>query len=592
MLTVGTNIMPDNDDNYEKTEIVYGTENLLKFALEDIRRAKRNIDLFGGKDGPPPIIDGPSLIMSTEPAYLEFKEASSRGIKQRHLTEITSDNIAYCKKLMEFQELRHMQGVKGHLVIRDGELIVLHAFTGSPPSLTHGIVSTVKVLVHQQQNFFDVLWEKAIPAELRLREIEEGVPTTKIELIQDTESSIRQAFEMTSRAKDEVLILFPAAKTFTIAMMTELAKIYRSLSNAEVKVKTLIPAAIEKENNVEFCDCIAKLKASAPFAAVKVSDTDLKTSMMLIVSDRKEFMSWELKDNTVDDPRKAGGISTYSNLKSLASSYATIFDNLWKITDMVDELHATNFRLEKNEKAMKEFIDIAAHELRTPIQPILGLSEIVQELGPISSEQKKMLKIIIRNANRLDRLADQILDVTRIEREKLIISKQRVDVEELVRGVVQDYHNALIKNKEDDTQSANLTYQGISQGVNEDKSSGSGLTVLGDPERLMQVMSNLLSNALKFSMSGGTIEVTVTRRTLGDLQKDYAEISVSDEGVGIDPKILPRLFEKFVSKSAKGIGLGLYLSKKIVEAHGGRIWAENNREGRGASFTFVLPLAS
>src|ERR671914_2849101 len=153
---------------------------------------------------------------------------------------------------------------------------------------------------------------------------------------------------------------------------------YRKMSENGVDIKVLVPrgdAEIE-ENNEQ----IAKLREEiSPSIDLRLSDAGLNTRMTIMISDRNEFMSWELRDDTLNDPYLAGGIATYSNIKSLANSYATIFDNLWKITELAENLRLTNIKLEGNEKAMKEFINITAHELRTPLQPILGLSEVVRD---------------------------------------------------------------------------------------------------------------------------------------------------------------------------------------------------------------------
>ena len=134
-----------------------------------------------------------------------------------------------------------------------------------------------------------------------------------------------------------------------------------------------------------------------------------------MISDRKKFVSWELRDDTLDDPYLAGGIATYSNTKSLAGSYATIFDNLWKITELTENLRTAIMKLESNDKAMKEFINIAGHELRTPIQPILGLSEILPNARNDPEQHRKLVQVIVRNAHKLENLAEDILDVARIE---------------------------------------------------------------------------------------------------------------------------------------------------------------------------------
>jgi signal transduction histidine kinase len=304
-----------------------------------------------------------------------------------------------------------------------------------------------------------------------------------------------------------------------------------------------------------------------------------------MISDRNEFMSWELRDDTLDDLYMAGGIATYSNIKALASSYAVIFDSLWKITEFAENLRIANIKLEGNEKAMKEFINIAAHELRAPIQPIVGLSEMLSDARNDPQQQKKLFDVIIRNAHKLENLAEDVLDVTRIESGRLQLSMQKIDLYELVESVVSDFQRFLPADG-----NVTMSYQQkLSDDFDENNKGMSRVVVLGDPERIVQVLSNLLRNALKFT-NNRKINVRVGRKD----SPSYGEaiVSISDSGKGIDPEVKSKLFEKFVSKSEKGTGLGLFISKSIIEAHRGKIWGENNKDAKGATFTFTLPLAT
>jgi len=240
----------------------------------------------------------------------------------------------------------------------------------------------------------------------------------------------------------------------------------------------------------------------------------------------------------------------------------------------------------------KEFINIAAHELRTPIQPILSLSQILhsrKEDGG-GEQEEEIVDAIVRNAKRLQHLTDDILDVTRIESKSLNLKKERVDLNDLIAVVVEDYRRQIEKASSDHNSNPNVIYEEPNK--EEDKA----IFVEADRQRLIQVISHLLSNAIKFTTGEegerGTISIGVEKK--GDQE---VIVSVRDTGSGIDKEILPRLFTKFTTKSYQGTGLGLYISKSIIEAHGGKIWAENNnnnngneKERRGATFYFTLPL--
>ena len=228
------------------------------------------------------------------------------------------------------------------------------------------------------------------------------------------------------------------------------------------------------------------------------------------------------------------------------------------------ELRTANEQLKNHDKMQKEFINIAAHELRTPIQPILGMAEMLEnELG----DKREDIKMIVRNAKRLERLTRDLLDVAKIESQSLKLNKERFNISELISILVEDYRKQFA-----DGHDTSLEYE----------SKGQDIVVEADKERITQVISNLLDNALKFTSNGNVIIAS---------KKEDGQVSVSvkDTGAGIAPDILPRLFTKFVSKSQKGTGLGLFISKSIVEAHGGKIWGKNNEREKGATFTFTIP---
>ena len=237
-------------------------------------------------------------------------------------------------------------------------------------------------------------------------------------------------------------------------------------------------------------------------------------------------------------------------------------------------LAAANEQLKVHDKMQREFINIAAHELRTPIMPILGEAEFIKHQFDNKKKtveiEKEQVSLIIRNAKRLDRLASDILDVAKIESQSLKLNKERFNLKAVLSAAVQDLGDHIAKNIGNDP-SLEVLYN------------ANDIIVSADKERITQVISNLLSNALKFTEEG-YISISAEKK-----DKDVI-VTVEDTGVGIHPEILPRLFSKFVTKSEKGTGLGLYISKNIVEKHGGKIWAENNADGKGATFVFSIPI--
>jgi signal transduction histidine kinase len=236
-----------------------------------------------------------------------------------------------------------------------------------------------------------------------------------------------------------------------------------------------------------------------------------------------------------------------------------------------EKLESANEQLKVHANMQNEFINIAAHELRTPIQPILGLIETLKSEIK-DNEQLALINVISRNAKRLRRLTENILDVTRIESKSLKLHKEQFNLNDVIVNTINYITaNKYFNNKKDDIK---ILYD-----------SDIDISLKADKERLSQVIFNLLSNAIKFTNGeGGKISV------IAEKKDNQLIVSIKDRGTGIDPEILPRLFTKFATKSFEGTGLGLFISKSIIEAHGGKIWAENNSNGKGATFSFSLPI--
>jgi len=242
-------------------------------------------------------------------------------------------------------------------------------------------------------------------------------------------------------------------------------------------------------------------------------------------------------------------------------------------------LSQQNKKIKESEKMKEEFIKIAAHELRTPIQPIIGLVDNIYSNSK-DKEQKEVLEIIMRNAERLKRLSDNLLDVTKIESRSLMLKKEKLNLNILIMEVLKDYYT----NKKIKQHKIKIVH---------DFKYKHDIIIEADRDRLDQVIRNLLDNALKFTKSGQIIFVFIDKKKGKEEEKEKEVIiSVMDRGEGIPEKILPKLFTKLmIGSSSSGTGLGLYISKNIIEAHDGKIWAENNPDDDGAIFRFTLPIA-
>jgi signal transduction histidine kinase len=241
------------------------------------------------------------------------------------------------------------------------------------------------------------------------------------------------------------------------------------------------------------------------------------------------------------------------------------------------ELQETTKKLTYHDKLQKEFIDIAAHEFRTPIQSVLGYSEMIHK--NLKNFDQYFDKII-RNAKRLEKLTEDVLDVSRIEGKNFQLTKSYFDLDQTINQVIEDHE------KEALDKDVKISFESRDSVTN---------AIYADEARLQQVIDNLLSNAINFT-NNGNIVITTYRGNednngkIEDSDKETVVVEIKDTGTGINPEMMPRLFEKFATRSMSGTGLGLYISKSIVDSHGGKIWAFNNKDGKGATFTFTIPV--
>ena len=302
----------------------------------------------------------------------------------------------------------------------------------------------------------------------------------------------------------------------------------------------------------------------------------------------------EVKKGNLEVLVKSKGKDELSVLsESFNSMVNSIRNYIKKQNELREQVEKANEELKYKDRLKDEFINVAAHELKGPIQPILGLSELLRTRKAIdggtnnnnkisemtAQEEREFLDVIVRNSRRLREFAENILDVAKIESGSLVLNKEKINLEDMIKEVLKEFAQKTI-NKD----KMKISYESQDSDT---------IIIVGDRSKLNQVIYNLVSNAVKFIYDEGTVIVSVTRKKHDDgTNNDYsAVVSIKDTGSGIDPDILPRLFTKFSTKSETGgTGLGLFISKSIVEAHGGRIWAENNRDGsKGATFAFSLP---
>ena len=366
------------------------------------------------------------------------------------------------------------------------------------------------------------------------------------------------------------MLFLPTTSAF---LREEKIGVIESLHNAArrgVKVKVLTPIneKIEPKMAALFqgSEGILELRKIQHRSEVKASQNP-RTKILII--DKKKYLLVELKDDSKETFVDAVRLALYSATDATVKSYLTLFESLWEQAELYKQL-------EEHDKMQKEFINIAAHELRTPIQPLLGLIEILgldqDKAEEVRGIKRSEAKMIARNVFRLERLSKAILDTTKIGSNSLKLNKERFDLNEKITNTIADAKASIKKQN-----NLEIHFERTEKPV----------IVEADKIRIFEVISNLLGNAIKFT-NEGTIQVSLEK------SDDSALIAVRDSGEGIDPEVMPKLFTRFGTgkDSASGSGLGLYICKGIIEAHGGRIWAGNNESGKGATFLFTLPIAS
>jgi two-component system, OmpR family, sensor histidine kinase VicK len=519
----------------------------------------------------------PSFVFEIKEYRRLLSELKKRNIKIRYITDINKDNLSYCKELLNFYtEIRHLEGMKANFSISETEymasstLIQGEEIQQQPSGpIQQVIYSNVKDIVEQQKYVFESFWNRSILAEQRIKELEEGTVLGQTEVIQIPIKAKELFIKLVQSSKEQVLLLLPSVNAF---LREERLGIIDYLKDAamersvNVKIITPVNDKIDKIIQNIKSDNITNFVIQpfeTPFAEINVN------TVTILVVDRKESLTIEKKDDLKDDFVKAVGLSTYSTSKPTVLSYVSVFESLINQIKLYEQLKFHG-------KMQEEFINIASHELRTPTQAILAFSDLLQNHP---KKRNEMIDAVKRNATRLQRLTEDILDVTKIESKTLNLHKEKFDLTVLLSNTIDDY-----KKDDDGKGKIRLLYTNINK---------EPLFVEADLTRIIQVLSNILNNAIKFTKEGkgvGDIYITTEKKETDDNNQEVI-VSIRDTGSGIDNDIFPRLFTKFATKSTKGTGLGLFICKGIIEAHGGNIWAENNEEGKiGATFAFSLPL--
>jgi signal transduction histidine kinase len=482
------------------------------------------------------------------------------GMQIRHVKNLSLMNFAVSDKMLN-ATIEKLEGGK----------MVQSLLTSHDPNYVHHFYS-----------MFEQLWNNGIDAADRIEDIEGGIEFADIEVIQNPKAALTRVWRLVKSAKQENLVLYSSIKAFQRQIQMGLLELLKEVAvNNKIKVRILVPKSNDDSSNNIVNQALKELGNIHPHQIdLRLVEETIPIRISISIIDRKECMIIETKDDSKYDSFHAAGSSVYSNSKAIALSYASIFESLWIQTETYEKLKAYS-------KMQKEFINNAAHELRTPIQPILGITEILRfggELDEIGGKQKlnESLDIILRNARRLSELADNVLSVSLIESQSLKLEKELFNLNDIIADNIKSAKRQFLSI--DSSVSLKIIYDHVSE-------TEANIYIEADKYKISQVVYNLLNNAIKFT-NEGSITISVKRKDDKVENKKAIAVSIKDTGKGIDSEMLPRLFTRFATKSFSGTGLGLFVSKYIVEAHGGEIWAENNVEGKGATFSFTLPLSS
>ena len=427
----------------------------------------------------------------------------------------------------------------------------------------------MKNFIGNTQFVFDTFWDKAIPTPDEIQEIKDdkfSKPSLKV--IKDPEEAIRTAINLIQSAEDEVLLLFSSANGFYRRMVK--GDGFLTLQRLQDKTKGNIKLRILTPFDKKIVDAASKLMAKGVY--IKYLPEALYLTVTFLIVDRKFSMTAELVNDYTEISAESLGLSTFSNSKSTVLYYIAMFENLWKQSDLYEKTENLYQQLKNTNETQIQFIKETAHEIRNPIQTILGLAEVMLSNKNLDAGHiEDLVTIIIKNAKKIKILTDNILEAARIDSQLLILNKEEFGLVELVKDLLKDLKNQIRDKK------ISLILK-----CNEDS-----ILLVADKLRINQVFLNLINNAINL-VKEGEIIVSVERQD----NNNTLLIRIIDNGPGIPSNIKDKLFMKFVTGSKSGTGLGLYICKNIIEKHGGKIWADNNNNNKGANFNFTLPSSS
>ena len=626
----------------EKTDVVVGEGNALRVIKNFLLQAKDRLEICLDSSGP-------TAIAKVKGYKTGLSEARNNLAKIRVLTEVTKDNLSYCKELNDFvDEIRHLDTIKGNFAITGSEYISTPMALGLHP-VSELIYSTVNGIVEQQQYIFDILWNKAIPFVKKVQEIEEGVEIEFVEVINDPIKSKDILTKNLKSPENEILLFIPTSMLLLLQNEMGLTEMMNRFSNnSTINIRVLLSS---KSGTVKSGLDIGRVLSYKGQNNISIryleNDSEFKSleRTAIVIIDKRICILLELNDDYHNFSIKNSlKYLIFSNNKTFVSSYISVFQSLWRSFDLLkqlkeidnkvifqeanlenqivrqteyllkinndlealnreyvrkdEELKKTNEELLNSNIVKNEFISMISHELRTPLVPIKGYTEMLLNpklLGELNEKQLKAIQSIYRNVKKQESLVEDILDSTKLDLGQLNLLKKDVIIPDLFANVIKD-----IKFMADEKHVDILI--DIDTNIEKNK-------VYCDEKRIEQVLSNLIKNSIDFvPPKGGKIVLHVEKKEkqlinahTKNKHKYYDDVShfmvftVRDNGPGISRDKIGNLFRRFyqidtsVTRSHAGTGLGLVICKGIVEAHGGQIWVDENQTN-GCCVSFSLPL--
>ncbi len=542
------------------------------------------------------------------PLTKSLLERRKKGLNKgnRILVRVSNENIDLVKGYLEMGvKIRHLKETPFiNFGVTESHLAAAIEQTADENFVDSVLYSNEPAYVNNFKSLFDKLWKNSSEAADIIKSIEENIEIPFFETIDKSDETFSLIKNLISSAKQEILGILPTFESFKRQVENDFfLDIKNAVQNKDLSVKILVTEKLDLQrqkdinvllkhnfyllqddkrkfvtddvNNKPFDFTVNSIKNMKIRA---ISGNDIQSEVGLLVVDRCKSIIIEYKNNTTEDPLNSVRLASYSNSVPISNSYAFIFDSLWNQSELYYFLKNVYARLKIHDKMQGEFIDVVAHELRTPIQPIIGLTQHVKD-NLVDKEQKGLLEIVIASAYKLHTLTENILIVTKMEGKLFSITPTKFSLTELILDVIRDFKIILEnKNKLIGIAEKKIRFEFVGfEKIH---------TIIGDKLRIAQVISNLIDNSINFIADEEEGIITITIRT----NKNDMIVQIKDNGEGIHPEILPRLFTKFATKSFYGTGLGLYICRNIITMHQGKIWAENNKDGIGATISFTLPI--